>query len=75
MARKQQKVETRLTAGGILARMAELVGQSVEAIGEAQVLHADGQHREAITRLMPVGEQLERALALHRAALILHGLR
>jgi hypothetical protein len=74
MARKQRKLKEP-AATDVLAGMAELVGQAVEAIGEAQILRDGGRHREAIDTLAPVGDRLEDALALHHAAVSLHELR
>jgi hypothetical protein len=74
MARKQRKPKE--PAGtDVLAGMAELVGQAVETIVEAQILRDGGHHREAIDKLALVGDRLEDTLTLHRAALILHKMR
>ena len=42
MARKPAKSQRQLGTGDLLGGLAELVGQVVEAVGEAQALHADG---------------------------------
>jgi hypothetical protein len=52
--------------------LAELAGQAVEAIGEAQVLQAEGRQSEAMNALLNLDGRLEEAITLHKAIEILH---
>jgi hypothetical protein len=64
-----------LPSEGIAANlqvMAELVGLVVEAIGEAQVLIADGKQAAAVAAVNSADGRLDEALLLHRAIMTLH---
>ena len=60
---------------GVLRVLAEVVGQTVEAVGEAQALLADGKQFEAIRALDGVDQRLGEGVSLHRAIMAMHRYR
>jgi hypothetical protein len=76
MSRTKQVVSSSNPAiAGVLRVLAEVVGQTVEAVGEAQALLADGKELDAIRALDGAEQRLWEGISLHQAILTMHRYR